>query len=224
MLVSAVMKDRDSNYHEYRNKLIDEVIKNSDRSGVDKTSRGGLRFNDVPLFGKFGGLGLDSIERLQGWVISCVNDRFISSSISHLISLRMAENWFIVNRANSGDWNVPHMHGGSFLSGVFYVKVPVDGDCGNLYVMEPSISELCSGGKLFSMSDLYEVSPVEGNLLTFHSSLVHFVGPNLSSSDRISYSFNMVPFDPVTGCDYSISSGVEISSAVKELLRGMREG
>ena len=83
-----------------------------------------------------------------------------------------------VNINEKGNWNFPHNHIGTDLSGVYYVKVPKDS--GQIVFFDPRKIESAMG-----------VQPVEGNLFMFPSYLEHMVTPSESNETRISIAFNI---------------------------------
>lgn len=106
-------------------------------------------------------------------------------------NLTLNQMWANVNGANS--YNRSHQHPDSFISGVYYLKVPKNS--GNLVFEDPrnpwcilqgSYTEMNS----FSSTEVqYEPSP--GLMILFPSYLPHRVEINNSKEDRISISFNV---------------------------------
>ena len=94
------------------------------------------------------------------------------SFVNEIVTL--SNSWFMLNTTNS--WNLPHVHPDSYISGVLYVKATPSDKIGNLYVIKDTSTA--------------EYVPVEGELLLFHSSLLHMVGPNQTNEERIVISFN----------------------------------
>jgi uncharacterized protein (TIGR02466 family) len=105
--------------------------------------------------------------------------------------LHLANFWFNINRYK--DFNLEHDHPGSILSGVYYVRASKD--LGNiifknntnrhLYFPDDCLSEY---NTLNNTS--YFLPPQEDCLHIFPSWLMHYVEPNLSKEDRVSFSFN----------------------------------
>jgi uncharacterized protein (TIGR02466 family) len=99
--------------------------------------------------------------------------------------------WFNINRHK--DFNLEHDHPNSVLSGVYYVKIPKNsGDLifknnnnKHLYLPDDCLIEY---NTLNSSS--YFLPPQENCLHIFPSWLIHYVEPNLSNEERISFSFN----------------------------------
>jgi hypothetical protein len=95
--------------------------------------------------------------------------------------------WASINKKN--DFNTVHSHTNVFdLSGVYYVKVPVNS--GNIVFRDPRQGQIHSNSKLYG-SDSEQFMPFECMLLIFPSWLEHYVLPNLSDDDRISISFDI---------------------------------
>ena len=105
------------------------------------------------------------------------------------------EGWINVNRA--GDRNLLHCHPGSFLSGVYYVKVPHGMSGGQVLFRDPR-------GPAVAMYEAPQIelpwvgtgvgipfSPVTGLLLLFPAWLEHRVEPFAGDGERISVAFNL---------------------------------
>ena len=105
------------------------------------------------------------------------------------------EGWKNINE--HGNFNVPHCHPISDLSGVLWIKAPKNS--GNIVFESPEIfnryRELDSYSDEFRYDSnvymTYYFTPKEGNILIFPSNLQHEVKENKSNEDRISYSFNI---------------------------------
>lgn len=94
------------------------------------------------------------------------------------------------------DYNVPHAHGGSVISGVYYLKTPLE--CGKIcfynpahegidYLWEHSIQEFTTQN-----SSSWKILVEESDLLLFPSWLKHAVEPNLNKKEqRMSLAFNI---------------------------------
>tara|TARA_B100000287_G_scaffold264447_1_gene248877 strand:+ start:183 stop:770 length:588 start_codon:yes stop_codon:yes gene_type:complete len=103
--------------------------------------------------------------------------------------------WININK--KGDSNVPHDHPLSDMAGVLWIKTSKDS--GNIEFSSPH--HFTCGSEIerytpkfkekINVYDTYWLSPVEGRILVFPSSLVHRVIPNESMEDRISASFNL---------------------------------
>ena len=115
--------------------------------------------------------------------------------------LNMSNMWINVN--GRGAFNHTHIHPGSILSGVFYVKVP-SCCCGELKFMRPlehqAMKEYWGCEENFDRYDKsynyldFFVPPAENKLVMFPSWMQHSVDANASDFDRISISFNIFIF------------------------------
>lgn len=100
------------------------------------------------------------------------------------------ENYWLNINPNRGH-HVRHVHGGSFLSGVYYVSCVSDNDQGCIEFYQPE--------QLDFILSLYHpeiawgetFKPVQGRMLIFPSYLPHSVKPNLLGNDRVAVSFNL---------------------------------
>lgn len=103
----------------------------------------------------------------------------------------LAEGWINVNPR--GGYNAPHDHSGSFWSGVYYVQVPGrgEGQGGAIEFLAPH-KPLPNQGFIYEpiTAPKTTVRPDAGQVLIFPASLVHWVQPNDSDSDRITIAFN----------------------------------
>ena len=122
-----------------------------------------------------------------------LNANLVSKELFKInIDLKIDSMWFIINKYK--DFNLPHTHTFSKISGVFYVNVPKDsGDLVFMndaqiesYLDRPYISEYS-----IHNSSSYFFTPEENMLYLFPSWLSHYVKPNLSKEKRISISFNL---------------------------------
>lgn len=100
--------------------------------------------------------------------------------------------WANIN--NFGDWNTIHFHKKSLISGVFYVKVP-KGNCGEIQFLNPNrnLEYHTQENQNYNENNsiFWRVPPEENKIVFFPSWLEHFVTPNLTNEDRISFSFNL---------------------------------
>jgi len=99
--------------------------------------------------------------------------------------------WFNINK--KFNYNIAHAHGGSYLSGVFYFKVPKNS--GDIFFMRPDNIALFIPFKDFNPlnGSSYAHKPKPNELIIFPSHLYHSVDQNLSDEDddeRISMAFN----------------------------------
>ena len=105
--------------------------------------------------------------------------------------------WFSNNKKN--DFNQTHIHGGSFLSGTFYIEVPeLESGCGEIVFNRNHFEEhflATIKGAINKSTPLNSKTckylPKVGGLIVFPSYLQHCVLPSGVDEDRISLSFNM---------------------------------
>ena len=166
--------------------LIDCLKKISEEeSGVKKSNIGGWQSNN-----------LVEKEELQN-IISSLQMHFLafSSLLNCQIDIKPSNIWANINRYK--DYNRDHIHPGSKLSGVYYIKVPKDS--GDIYFINPAAKyiALTMGAEYCSVFDTsYNfseyITPNVGDLFLFPSWLEHGVLPNMNiSEERISLSFNL---------------------------------
>ena len=104
--------------------------------------------------------------------------------------------WININ--GKGDYNELHHHPSCDLSGVFWIKTPVD--CGSLvfnsphdFVQAKELKSYAAGVKdEWKQFESYYFPSIAGRLMIFPSFLLHQVRPNQSNEDRISVCFNLV--------------------------------
>ena len=101
--------------------------------------------------------------------------------------------WANINRHKN--FNTPHIHAASFVSGVYYVKGTPD--AGNIQFMSPLTTQVAleypvDGIEKYTgfNSTGWCHAPAPGKLLLFPSWLWHYVEENNSNEDRISIAFN----------------------------------
>lgn len=149
--------------------------------------------------------GMDFLKRPEpaiAWLLSEVNETLRGylkvCGISYPVRCDI-QAWPNVNR--HGDYHGPHNHGWSYLSGTYYVQMPVERPQDSVTGRRPAaitFSDPRHGAYRHSLAPdpngnaRYTVYPKPGTLLMWPSSLTHYVHPNLSDETRISISFNVV--------------------------------
>jgi|DEB0MinimDraft_6_1074348.scaffolds.fasta_scaffold00009_40 uncharacterized protein (TIGR02466 family) len=107
--------------------------------------------------------------------------------------------WCNINRKHA--FNMNHVHPGSFLSGVYYVKADSELDQGSItfrrdhnwvmqhrnYFTDPKKKGECPA----FLEECVSLPARTGALLLFPSSLPHHVEPNQTDADRVAISFNI---------------------------------
>ena len=100
-----------------------------------------------------------------------------------------------VNINPKGGFNIPHIHGESIFSGVFYVKAKEGNGKINFAHPAPNIlyhlPELIIDQWSNSNSSNVFHYPQPGKMIMFPSWISHYVEPNLLDQDRISIAFNL---------------------------------
>jgi uncharacterized protein (TIGR02466 family) len=103
----------------------------------------------------------------------------------------VADGWINVNPR--GAYNSPHDHVGGFWSGVYYVQQPdgVDGQSGTIEFLAPH-KPVRGRGMIDAAitAEKVTVRPSPGTVLIFPCTLVHWVHPNDSDTDRVTIAFN----------------------------------
>lgn len=145
-------------------------------------------FQSPSLYKKdFGGsLGEEFFNMLEYYVLK------FKEEIRAKKNIFVTNVWININRDD--DYNLPHDHPNSILSGVFYVNVPSDDQ--SKFVIQRSnrvegffYSTLQAEGSNSSSNEVV-FTPKEEMMIIFPSWLSHYVTPSKSSQKRISIAFN----------------------------------
>jgi uncharacterized protein (TIGR02466 family) len=109
-------------------------------------------------------------------------------------SAKFVNGWININ--GNKDFNWPHTHADSILSGVYYVQTPEN--CGGIVFEHPNIETMeCvldpSRIKVFNKFNSigWQQKPQVGMLCLFPGWAKHYVNQNMSDENRISISFNL---------------------------------
>jgi len=120
--------------------------------------------------------------------------KYVNSIPLHGEQFIIKEMWGNINRYK--DYNVPHIHGGSVISGVYYLKIPAES--GRICFYNPASEGIdylwahCTKEFTQQNSSIWKMDVEEGDLFLFPSWLKHSVDPNLNKKeDRISIAFNI---------------------------------
>jgi uncharacterized protein (TIGR02466 family) len=158
--------------------------KDKDPTGRKLSNRGGWQSQDLPL------------ERDLKFLVDHIIDS-CSIAMSHYgfhnTKLSFGNSW--INISSGSDTNNCHNHQGSFLSGVYYVKVNENSGHINFYrdfnqsFITSSYAPVVHRTPL--TRDVVAYTPKVGRLIVFPSNLVHEVTSSIDDEDRISISFNM---------------------------------
>ena len=155
-----------------------------DDAGVSISNRGGWQSSEIYL----------PVEPLSGLVKKILRSaESYRKIIKYKHPLKIANLWININRHK--DYNVKHRHPNCVVSGVYYVNMP----SGSLILYHPAenVLEYDWGPDVVSEyvgynSSLYSLNPTNNTLVLFPSWLSHSVGPNTSTENRITISFNLV--------------------------------
>lgn len=137
------------------------------------------------------------------WLLKCINKTVVDYFHAHNQRYQcewQVQSWPNINRF--GDYHDLHNHPHSYLSGTYYVSVPVEYESlpgrddrrpGAISFYDPRPQANMNAVRADPQIEAeYTVQPVDGMLLLWPSFLHHFVHPNLSREPRISISFNIV--------------------------------
>ena len=139
----------------------------------------------------------DSVTWLKNNLVIAINKYIYEANIKYNFDYSIFA-WANVNMR--GDYHVPHNHPHSWLSGVYYVSVPIQQDTTHRKDLAPAnISFFDPRAHVNMLSiegdkqnrDEYRVLPQAGDLLLFPSFLQHMAHPNMSDEPRVSISFNV---------------------------------
>tara|TARA_B100001996_G_scaffold344502_1_gene300309 strand:+ start:1031 stop:1615 length:585 start_codon:yes stop_codon:yes gene_type:complete len=172
-------------------KLADEIykIREEDTSGVSLSNQGGWHSKPMYSDPQFNTPICDAFTPVTNVFPNILPTLPFKPPISRIESVSI---WANINK--KGDFNISHSHPACDMSGVYYVKVP-KGDSGCLVFEDPRPAYVF-GNRFFvdrySDGNMHGVTPKEGMMLLFPSSLMHSVLANKTDEDRISLSFNLV--------------------------------
>ena len=148
-----------------------------------------------------------TVSNIGGWQSQNLNleDDELQSVIKSIVDVAkkvrtefsINEEFFInniwININGKSDFNRPHIHPQSIISGIIYIKTPEN--CGNLVFKNPNLA-VGEFERLFnSFNNLtatyHEYRVEENSIYMFPSWLEHFVEPNRNNEERISMAFNI---------------------------------
>ncbi len=150
-----------------------------------------------------GGDFLNLENPATAWLTQCINvsvrDYFAHLGMDYDIRWSL-HGWPNVNR--HGDYHDYHNHPRAYLSGTYYVQVPDpdpdrvgrrDARPGHISLNDPrgAVNMTANKGDPYVEPE-YTVKPEAGLMLMWPAFVNHFVHPNLSSTPRISVSFNVM--------------------------------
>lgn len=128
------------------------------------------------------------IERFIQSLQKCVDD---CTKMAGLPDLQICDYWWNINY--KGDYNHPHTHRDSILSGVYYIDIP-DENMGNIHFEREDDAEYflprVMPKRNHITAERATYKPINGGILIFPSWVYHSVDGNKSDKPRISMSFN----------------------------------
>lgn len=125
------------------------------------------------------------VSVIERYVVEFGN--FLGYDIETCFRMRILNMWVNINK--QGGYNFPHIHSGSILSGVFYVKSPSK----NKIIFFDNYSNTEIG--INSHGEGYDTKSfdcIPGRLLMFKSDLIHGNTPQIDTEEKIAISFNIV--------------------------------
>ena len=157
-----------------------------DQIGINKSNIKGWHSKDFNLNDK-------EPQNFASFLLSYVEQVMVDMNWDMLKqNVKISNMWAIVNTGGSA--NLRHQHGNSTISGAYYVRAPES--CGDIIFYDPRPAPVYSHPNATSPNSLNAqvngISPKEGALVLFPSYLDHSVNENLSSSERIVVSFNII--------------------------------
>ncbi len=156
---------------------------------ADKTG-----FSNIGGFRSYDILKRPGFEGLKRFIVDTLNEKMLKGkwfAEGVLDERAISGMWSMVNK--KGHANIAHIHPDSWLSGVYYPKVPADPELvGELCFHDPIATRTFTRSFYRSVqAEVFKLKPIEGLLVMFPSWFEHSVKPNLSDEDRISIAFNV---------------------------------
>lgn len=131
---------------------------------------------------------------LKTHILRTLNDNMVNGqwfAEPEVVEAQFGAMWGVIN--NRGHANATHHHPGSWLSGVYYAKVPSDPDkAGSIGFRDPNLARTYNHMYYRTVqADTCYIPPAAGRLVMFPGWCEHFVGPNETDEDRIAIAFNI---------------------------------
>lgn len=170
------------------NKSIEEFChrkRDEDPEGRIKSNKGGWQSDDLHI--KNG-----ELEELKDIVIDKIRKIAENFEYSNTHILKLYNYWININKKNNK--NAKHIHPGSIISAVYYIKVPDNSGEIIFYTPLQNYDKFIFGNMIEKYnsynSSTYTYIPKSGDLIMFPSWLYHNVSDNKSEEERISIAFN----------------------------------
>ena len=185
---TVIFREEIKNYKDFKEELIKYAYKERslDPQGEEKSNLGGWHSKS-----KYA-----SFENPISLVVNkLIIEMLRNKDHFNIKNFNIDSMWININQP--GNSNTKHIHGGSDLSGVFWIKQPQNG--GRIALESPHVfsqyRQLISYNpeiaQKLSAAQRIDFEPVEGAILIFPSDLYHWVTINVSNEERISVSFNI---------------------------------
>ncbi len=164
----------------------DDEIKRGIADKDGRSNNGGFRSYDL--------LPLREFDSLKQLILNTLNERIVSGKwfAEPQVTLeQFGAMWGVIN--SRGHSNATHNHPGSWLSGVYYAKVPKNvAKAGSLGFRDPILARTYTRSFYRSVqAEVCAIEPGEGKMMIFPSWCEHHVAPNNTDEDRIAIAFNI---------------------------------
>jgi uncharacterized protein (TIGR02466 family) len=162
------------------------VEQQSSDLGVKLSNRGGWQSKrDFPRWGG------EAAKALIGKMVELANAHTVTANSAP--PAWQVDSW--ANISGDGDFNMPHVHGGSFWSAVYYVRAG-DGEGGQLVLHDPRMPQLRMHAPGIQFKDVgpelrVMIQPRSGLMILFPAWLSHSVEPWEGEGRRISVAMNI---------------------------------
>jgi len=134
------------------------------------------------------------LQEFRTFLFNCINEYPLGNNWQRSHTLGIDNFWININPR--GGFNTDHVHPYSIISGVYYVKTPMNS--GRIFFQNPCREQLDGFWHTVRMGTpddpvlnrSIQYQPEAGKIILFPSWIRHWVGQNESDEDRISISFN----------------------------------
>lgn len=167
---------------------IEHYIEKYDLNGRSRSNKNGYQSNDLDY----------SIIKKQFKEISLLLDTIEKKCKDFLKNdnIGLSNSWVNIN--NKNNYNKPHCHPYSILSGTVYINVPSDKDKDNgnfTFIRNREFLDYAIETYTHEFEPLYSghnktIHPKTGDIIIFPSYMMHEVDPHQSKEQRISIAFN----------------------------------
>jgi uncharacterized protein (TIGR02466 family) len=166
----------------------DEEARAGHAKNLGRSNDGGYRSYDLMKHSGF--------DALKQFILATVNTHLAKGrwfAEPDITPDQMRAMWGVIN--GKGHSNGPHNHPHSWLSGVYYAKVPQDAArAGSLAFRDPIVARTFTRSFYRNVqSEVLMIAPEEGKMILFPSWCEHFVTSNQTDEDRIAFAFNIHP-------------------------------